>query len=529
MTGFSCAAAWSAISAEVPDRVAIVSGDRTFTWAEFADRSARLASHLYGLGVRTGDRVGIDCINRAEYIEAFFAALLLGAVPANFNWRYRAAELTYLLDNSDARAVVVDPEFADALRAACADVAAPPVLIETGPDYEAAVAAAAPDGDWTARAPDGDDLIFLYTGGTTGMPKGVMWRNGDLSRAIWAMARPDRDLPDPVETVRRAKRAATTLPACPLMHGTGLFSVLASLNGGGSVVLLERPGLDADAVWDAVARHDVQLLTIVGDAFARPLLAALDAAPARWDLSPLRAITSSGVTWSPEVKRALLAHLPGVMLLDSLGASEGLGTRTATTASDEIRPASFAVNDRIAVLGDDGEPVVPGSGEIGLLAIGGHIPVGYWKDPDKSAATFRTVGGRRWSIPGDFATVEADGAITLLGRGSACVNTGGEKVFPEEVELRLRSHPAIDDVVVVGRPDDRLGEAVVAVVSPVPGRTVDHGELTRWCRETLAGYKCPKQYVVVDTLDRSPAGKADYRHLRALVADAGPAPGDSGR
>jgi acyl-CoA synthetase (AMP-forming)/AMP-acid ligase II len=272
-------------------------------------------------------------------------------------------------------------------------------------------------------------------------------------------------------------------------------------------------------VWDAVEREHVQVCTIVGDAFARPLLAALDAAPHRWDLSSLRAITSSGVTWSPETKRGLLAHLPEVLLIDSLGASEGIMTRTETREGDEITPARFKASDRVVVVTDDDRLAQAGDEQIGMLGVGGAIPLGYYKDAEKTAATFRTVEGRRFSIPGDYATIERDGTIRLLGRGSACINTGGEKVYPEEVELALRSHTDVFDCVVVGVPDDRWGEMVVALVHPSDGRAIDADALGAHCRASLAAYKVPKRVVVVDTLERSPAGKADYKRLRELAAE----------
>jgi fatty-acyl-CoA synthase len=283
--------------------------------------------------------------------------------------------------------------------------------------------------------------------------------------------------------------------------------------------LLDTPRLDADAVWDAIEREHAQVCTIVGDAFARPLLAALDAAPHRWDLSSLRAITSSGVTWSPETKRGLLAHLPDVLLIDSLGASEGLMSRTETREGDDIAPARFKASDSVVVVTDDGELARPGDGQIGLLGVGGAIPSGYYKDPEKTASTFRAVAGRRYSIPGDYATIEPDGTITLLGRGSACINTGGEKVYPEEVELALRSHPDVFDCVVVGVADDRWGEMVVALVEASAGASIDADALGAHCRASLARYKVPKRVVVVDSLQRSPAGKADYKLLRALAAE----------
>jgi len=522
MPGWSFAAVWHGIAEAVPDRDALVCGEQRVSWGAFDDRAARLASYLWAQGLRSGDKVAIDCTNRPEYLETFFAALKVGCAPVNVNYRYVADEVRYVLDNSDAKAVVHDPEFTATVREAIAGLpeGRRPVSLETGTPYEAALAAASPDGEWQAREPDGDDLVFLYTGGTTGMPKGVMWRSDDLYIALWHMARPGTEPPDPFAAARAGKRTGTCLPACPLMHGTGLNISLSTLSGAATVVLIDRIGLDAELLWSEVERTDVAVLTIVGDAFARPLLAALDAEPERWDLSRLRAITSSGVTWSPETKAGLLRHLPKIRLIDALGASEGLMTRTESTASSEIAPARFAVSDRVKVLDEHtGAEVTPGSGDVGFLAVSGHLPLGYYKDTVKSDATFRVVNGVRYSIPGDYGTVEADGAIRLLGRGSACINTGGEKVYPEEVELVLREHPGVFDCVIVGVPDERFGEMVVALVQATPGHSLDDAALAAWSRDRIAGYKRPKRWFLVDSLDRNPAGKANYTRLRALAAD----------
>jgi fatty-acyl-CoA synthase len=531
VTDRSFARAWRTVAELRPDRVAIVCGDRRLTFGELDTRAARLACVLRDAGVGPDDKVSIMCVNGPEYLESFFAAQKLGAVPVNVNYRYVGAELAYLLDNSDTAALVFHDDFAATVADALATLSAdrqPRLLLQVAHagnrellagarEYEVAIAEA-PAELPTEREPSGDDLVFVYTGGTTGSPKAVMWRSDDLYVSLWQMARPGTEPPD-VETAMRAdKRAATCLPACPLMHGTGLFIALSTRGGGGTVVLLDTPRLDADAVWDAVEREGVQACTIVGDAFARPLLAALDAAPHRWDLSGLRAITSSGVTWSPQTKRGLLAHLPHVILIDSLGASEGIMTRTETRDGDEIAPARFKASERVVVVTDDGELVQPGDEVIGMLGVGGAIPLGYYKDPEKTAATFRTVGDRRYSIPGDYATIDADGTIRLLGRGSACINTGGEKVYPEEVELALRSHDAVFDCVVVGVPDERWGEMIVALVQAREGHTIDVDALREHCRATLAAYKVPKRVIVVDSLERSPAGKADYKRLRELAA-----------
>src|SRR4051812_39565053 len=335
------------------------------------------------------------CVNSPEYLETFFAAQLLGAVPVNVNYRYVGAELAYLLDNSDSVALVYHHQFASTVVEAIAalpEARRPRLLIDVDEEYEATLAqatAVAP----TDREPSGDDLIFLYTGGTTGNPKAVMWRSDDLYVALWQMARPGLQPPDVAASITAGKQAATLLPACPLMHGTGLFITLSTLSGGGIVVLLATPRLDPVAVWSAIERERVAVCTIVGDAFARPLLAALDAEPDRFDLSSLRAITSSGVTWSPETKSGLLRHLPSVSLVDSLGASEGIMTRTVSDASSEIKPARFRLSERVVVIADDGTRCLPGDERVGMLGVGGPIPLGYYKDDAKTASTFRSVDG----------------------------------------------------------------------------------------------------------------------------------------
>jgi acyl-CoA synthetase (AMP-forming)/AMP-acid ligase II len=534
MSDWSFPRVWDAVAAVAPEREAVVCGPTRRTFGELENRAAGLASFFWAEGLRAGDKVAIDLTNRVEYLETFYAALKLGAVPVNVNYRYGAEEIRYLLDDSDAKVVVTEPAYIKDVRKAVKYLRRrlgkkfEPRVLEIGEQYEAALRDATDDG-WRARKPSGDDLIFLYTGGTTGMPKGVMWRNDDLYVALWQMGRPGTEPPDPAAAVLAGKQAATALPACPLMHGTGLFITLSTLAGGGSVVLIDKVGLDAALIWSEVERNAVQILTIVGDVFARPLLAALDAEPSRWDLGSLRAITSSGVTWSPEVKRALLGHLPDVTMLDSLGASEGLMSRSASRSSDEkIAAARFAVNDRVKVLGQDGTEVGWGTDEVGMVAVGGRIPLGYYNDPDKTAQTFKTVDGMRYSIPGDYATVDADGTIRLLGRGSATVNTGGEKVYPEEVELTLRKNKGVFDCVVVGVPDARFGETVVALVQVTDGYYTDEPELRAFCASKgLAGYKIPRRILFTDTLRRAPNGKADYKLLREMASDLLGVTGDS--
>jgi 3-oxocholest-4-en-26-oate---CoA ligase len=526
MSDWSFARVWDAIAGAVPDREAIICGPTRRTYRELEQRAAGLASWMWESGVRPESKVAINLTNRPEYLETFYAALKIGAVPVNVNYRYGTEEIRYLLDDSDATVVVTEAAFAKDTRKAAHYIGRrigkkfEPAVIEIGIELEAAIAGATDDG-WRERTPSGDDLMFLYTGGTTGMPKGVMWRTDDLYVALWQMGRPGSEPPDPLAAVLAGKRAATAFPACPLMHGTGLFITLSTLAGGGSVVLIDKVGLDAPLIWTEVERNAVQILTIVGDVFARPLLTALDAEPDRWDLSSLRAITSSGVTWSPEVKRALLDHLPDVTMLDSLGASEGLMSRSAAKSGDaKIAAARFAVNDRVKVVTEDGREVTRGTEEVGMVAVGGRIPLGYYKDPEKTAKTFRLIDGVRYSVPGDYATVDEDGTIRLLGRGSATVNTGGEKVYPEEIELTLRKNKGVFDCVVVGVPDERFGETVVALVQVTDGYSTDEAELQAFCRSRgLAGYKIPRRILFTDTLRRAPNGKADYKLLREMAAD----------
>ena len=528
------ARAWEEIAAFDPDRPAVVTDRRRSTFGEFEDRAERLAAALAGRGVTVGDKVAIHLPNGPEYLEAFFAAAKLGAVPVNVNYRYVGPEIAYLLDNADAAALIFSAGFRAVVAAARAEHRGELVLLEvddpvtaaapSGPPvagaepYEAVLAAAARRA--VPRRPAGDDLFFLYTGGTTGMPKAVMWRHDDFFVAQWELARPGVAITDPVTAARAGKRAGTTLPASPLMHSFGLSLALQTLAGGGTVVLVEGTRFDAPAILEALARERVAVLGIVGDAFARPLLAALDVAAGRLDLSALRAIASSGAAWSPTTKARLAAHLPGVRLIDSLGSTEGPAARSSADAGSAAEPVRFRIGPNVRVVDEAGHDVVPGSGEVGLLAVGGRTPLGYYKDPEKTARTFRVIGGRRYSVAGDWARVEADGTITLLGRGSGCINTGGEKVFAEEVEEVLRAHPAVVDCAVVGVPDERLGEIVAAVVQTAAGATFDEGDTRAWCADRLAGYKQPRAVVTVDDLGRSPAGKLDHPALRRRAAEA---------
>jgi acyl-CoA synthetase (AMP-forming)/AMP-acid ligase II len=318
------------------------------------------------------------------------------------------------------------------------------------------------------------------------------------------------------EVAGLAGAAPVVLPAAPLMHGTGHLMALSLLSLGGSVVTLPGRSLDPDAVWDACDANRVTVLVIVGDAFARPLLAALDAQPGRWDLSRLQLLVSSGVMWSQPVKERLLDHLPQATIFDSLGSSEAVGMAASFSSKGNISgTAHFALGDAAVVVTDDGRRVAPGSGEIGRLGVSGLLPVGYYKDEAKTAATFQVIDGVRYSLPGDWATIEADGTVTLLGRGSVCINTGGEKVFPEEVEEVLKTAAGVADAVCVGLPDERFGQAVCAIVEPADGATVDRAAIVEHVKAHLAHYKAPRVVLVRDAIGRAPNGKVDYKALTA--------------
>jgi fatty-acyl-CoA synthase len=514
----------------VPDRLALAHGANgpTRTWAELEARANALARRL-ARACTPGDKVAVYAHNRPEFVETLVAAMKARLVPVNVNYRYREDELAYLLDNADAAAVVYEAGFAPRLAAvrdrlpklrACIEIADGSVGAAFAEPYEAIASERAPRPD-LARSPD--DLILLYTGGTTGMPKGVMWTQGALWRALGGGGSPARgEAPaeseaEHLERVRRPENAARLLPGCPLMHGTGQFMAYTVMGSGGSVVTLEGRHLDPHELWRTVAARRVNVLAIVGDAFAKPMLRALEERPGAYDLSSVRLVVSSGVMWSPPVKRALLAHLPeDAALQDSFGSSEAVGFGLeVTTRATTTRLGRFRIGPSCKVFTPEGEEVAPGSGIAGFVARSGPIPLGYYKDERKTAETFRVLQGRRWSIPGDWCTVNADGTLDLLGRGSVCINTGGEKVYPEEVEEALKLHPAVADAVVVGVADETWGEAVTGVVELHAGAEAGEDELRGFVRARLSDYKVPKRIVLVDSVGRSPSGKADYAGARA--------------
>jgi acyl-CoA synthetase (AMP-forming)/AMP-acid ligase II len=533
MPGWSFADAWEIVAQQVPDAPAQVQGDRRMTWAELDRRANGVAQAFLDAGVAEQDKVAQYLYNGPEYLESMFAAFKAGLAPINTNYRYLDDELVYLWDNGDVVAVVFHGTFAERIERIRDRL---PLIklwlwVDDGagpcPSWAVPYEAAAEAGTSTSVAGpwgrDGDHLLLLYTGGTTGMPKGVMWRQDDLFRTLVGTVIPavrDAD-PDP-QLIRDAVQGPGLigLPACPLMHGTGCFTQLIVLSGGGCSVTLESRNLDIDELFATIERESVNTIAIVGDAFAKPMVRALDASPGKYDISSLVIISSSGVMFSEASKQALLAHHPGMMIVDAFSSSEALGMgQSVSSAGGTSTTAKFAVGEHTKVITDDGRAVEPGSGETGRVAVGGWQPIGYYKDEAKSAATFIQFEGKRYSVPGDYATVEADGSLTLLGRGSVCINTGGEKVYPEEVEEVLKTHAAVADAVAVGIPDDKFGEAITAVIELVPGAAFDEGDIVVHVKDKLAAYKAPKRVLAIDTIGRAPNGKVDYKRLKGWAAD----------
>ena len=538
VTGWNFADVWEVVASARPDAPALAQGERRYSWSEFDRRAGGVAVAYLAAGLSRQSKVAQYLYNGPEYLESLYAAFKVGMVPVNTNYRYTADELAYLWDNADVEAVVFHGSLAE--RAAVVRPKLGSVKcwlwVDDGdgtcPDWAQPYEDAA--GSPTAgpvSAPwgrSGDDLILIYTGGTTGMPKGVMWRQDDLFVTLnrtGELRYPEDGGLDGVRSKLAAPSRyppARLLPGPPLMHGTGLFTAMSVLNSAGSVVLLESRHFDVETLLDTVESERITEMSIVGDAFAKPILAALDCHPGRWDISSVWLVISSGVIWSAEVKEGLLRHNPKLLMIDNLGSSEAIGmARSASKAGATTATAGFELGPNTRVVDEDGVDVEPGSGRQGMVALRGRGPVGYYKDPEKSATTFRLIDGVRWTVPGDFATVEADGSVRLLGRGSVCINTGGEKVFPEEVEEVLKRHPGVHDAVVVGVPDDRFGEAVTAVVEPDPS-SEPPGEavLSEWARRSLAGYKVPRHVVTVETIGRAPNGKVDYKRLREVAVRA---------
>ena len=539
------ATTWEAIADAYPGDPAIIDGTRVRTWREFDDRASRLAAAMAAAGVGVGDTVAIDLYNCSEYLEAFYAALKIRAVPANVNYRYLDDEMLHLLRQAEAHVLVHHATFARRVAPAIAALPGLRLVIEVDnlggtrtPDtgtfgYEELIVGTGP-------APrierPGSDVFLSFTGGTTGLPKGVEYVVGNsvnntdvLARLNLGIADLDWSAPsiDRARQLRESYPPPVALPASPMMHSTGLIMAsLPVLTLGGTVISLTSPHFDADELFTAVARHRPSTVSIVGDAFARPMLRALDrqaAMGAPYDTSSLITITSAGVAWSGQVKEGLLEHIPQVTLVDACGSSEGAAIGSQVTRRGE--PAStdrFVPGAGLRLLRTDGSVIPSDSREVGLFL----LPTGcrgYRNDPERTARAFQTIDGQRYVMPGDWGRWNEDGTITLIGRRTSTINTGGEKVFPEEVQQVVLLNEDVEDCLVLGVPDERFGQRVVAIVQPVAGRTVEPDEVTRFVHNRLAGYKAPRT-VIVATVPRGPNGKALFKEARAMFEDS-PLPG----
>lgn len=516
--GWNFADVWEIIADLQPDELALFHGDRSYSWQQFDQLANGFAQSLVDHGLGQNDKVAQYLYNCPEYTVSVFGAMKVSMAPVNTNYRYLDKELLYLWDNSDASAIVFDSRFTEVvakLRAqlpkvrvyyfvAFDDTACPEWAVEFATIQPQQLP---PEVPWNRS---GDDLYMLYTGGTTGMPKGVMWRQDDLYNVFSSTVMHDPEKVDHEAIGARIlpmSKRFVSIPCCPLMHGTGAFTSFQTLCMGGSVGTLTEKSFSAEELLDTIQDRGVSTLAIVGDAFSRPILQALHARPGHWDISSLAMIVSSGVMWSEEIKRQLLDIHPAMFLLDAFSSSEALGMgQSLSGGAAASKTASFALGDRAIVVNEDLERVGPG--EKGMVAIGGFNPVGYYKDPEKTAKTFLTIDSKRYCVPGDWAQIETDGSITLLGRGSVCINTGGEKVFPEEVEEVLKHHPGITDAACIGHPEPRLGQAIVAIVETTDQLQED--DVINHVKSELASYKAPKRVVFVDDLKRAVNGKMDY-------------------
>jgi acyl-CoA synthetase (AMP-forming)/AMP-acid ligase II len=540
MTTFNLADLFEAAVDAYGDREYLVAAEKRRTYAEMEDRANRLAHFLAAQGVGPGDHVGIYALNSVEWVETAWAVFKLRAVWININYRYVKEELRYLFTNADLVALVHQAEFAPQvadllpelpelrLVIGIEDGSGVPLGEGTVP-YEEALAAGSPERDFSPRS--GDDYYVLYTGGTTGMPKGVVWRHEDVFYALGGGVDPSTNtrVREPGEMVEKGRGGQLSLlPIAPLMHGATQWCVMGQSFVGNRTILV--PKFDPHVVWRLIESEKANSLMITGDAMGKPLIEALDDPGASYDLSSLLAVTSSAALFSAPVKDEFFRHLPDIVIVDAIGSSEsgnnGMATMTKGGTAMKSGPTVSVLGDTV-VFDEDLQPVAPGSGTIGKIARTGDIPVGYYNDPVKTAEVFIHVEGVRYVVPGDFATIEEDGSITLLGRGSVSINSGGEKIFPEEVESAVRSHPDVLDAIVVGAPDERWGQRVAAIIQPRGERVPTLDEIQTYCRDHIAGYKVPRQLHVVETIERSPSGKPDYRWATDIVAEA-PEESDSG-
>ena len=528
---------WESIADSIGDSPAVTQGTVTRTWTEYEQRASRIASALVDAGLQPQSKVGLYLYNSNEYLEAQFATFKFRGVPVNVNYRYLDEELLYLLDNSDAEALFFHSSLGDRVARVVDRLPKLKLLVEVSDDGEHHVVSAVPyntlvaDYDPMPRITrDEDDIYMLYTGGTTGMPKGVMYQMGSLAEGFvngglaFIGMTPPSEFSQLSTTVRDAHANGIrpiTIPGCPLMHGTGMWiGAMMPQSGGAHVVTLQKRSFDAHELFQVIQDKKATLAVVVGDSFVKPMIRALDEATAKgtaYDASSLKMIASSGVMWTSEVKEALLERIEHVVLMDAMGSSEGSMGTSISMKGLPPKTAKFSVAPTTKVFTEDDREVQPGSGEIGKVAAGGAVPIGYYKDPEKSSKTFRTINGVRYSFPGDMATVEADGSLTLLGRGSQVINSAGEKIFPEEVEEAVKRVDGVLDCLVVGIDDEKFGQAVTAVASLSPGAKVEEATIIANVKTQLAGYKAPKRVVFVTQIPRAPNGKADYKTARDMA------------
>jgi acyl-CoA synthetase (AMP-forming)/AMP-acid ligase II len=518
-----------AVGKVVPgDRAAFIHGDKVTTWSDFIARSNRIANNLLANGAKTGDKIAFYTRNRPEYPEGMAAGFKARLTHVNVNYRYIANELIYLLENADATVCVFAAEFADQVSSIRSQLPKVTQWIQiedgfSGLDDVIAYEDYATQGDGSSLdiKRESTDQLFIYTGGTTGMPKGVMWSHDALWNVLGAGGNARLGIAGSESIVEHCNRVANnpsppvTLPLPPIMHGTGLLSTVGAMANGGTCITLTSKSFEAELALQAIDKHKVTTVVIVGDAFARPLVEAMDQSPGKYDVSSVVAVTSSGVMWTREVKAGLLRHNENMLLADGFSSSEAIGLGSSVMTKDEtIEVAQFTLGPACKVFTEEGVEVQPGSGESGMIAVSGFLPDGYYKDQEKTDKTFKVYDGVRYSIPGDFVRVEKDGSLTLLGRGSNCINTAGEKVFPEEVEEAMKFHESVADCLVVGVHDAKWGQAITAVVEMNAGYDLEEVELKDFSRQHLAAYKIPKRILMRPSLERAPNGKANYKLIQ---------------
>ncbi|MFD4429976.1 acyl-CoA synthetase [Nocardia sp. NPDC058497] len=520
----------------MPDRIVLVGEHRESTYAELEERANKLAHYLLEQGVKPGDKVGIYSRNTVEAVEAMVAIFKARAVMINVNYRYVENELLHIFDNSDMVALIHERRYSDKVEAVRSKVPGLKTVLvvedgTNGPtapgavEYEAALAASSGERDFGERSPD--DIFMLYTGGTTGLPKGVMWRQEDVWRVLGAGINfvTGEYVKDEWELAKvgAANPQMVRYPIPPMIHGGSQWATFHSLFGGGKAIMI--PEFSGHGVWQAVDKHGINLIFITGDAMAQPMLDALEAGNPEtgepYDLSSLYVLASSAALFSAPLKDKFLELLPNRLISDSIGSSETGFGGLSVVAKGQTHTGGPRVKIDAAtqVLDEDGNPVEPGSGVVGLLARSGHIPLGYYKDEVKSAATFKEFNGIRYAIPGDYARVEEDGTVTMLGRGSVSINSGGEKIYPEEVEGALKAHPDVFDALVVGVEDARWGQRVVAVVQCRDNKRPTLADLKPVLAQEIASYKQPRSLWFVDEIQRSPAGKPDYRWAKSQTEE----------